>query len=221
MKEMTDKFECKICNIKFPNNYDLQSHLKIHTVSPYKGYDCDRCSYTALSKKDLKRHLIDHPKYGCSKCGKKFRKQSSLDRHLQFHSDLTITASDGSWFKMDVSKSKKNVLHRCLICSYTTKWKHNLDAHKLRVHEKQKKIKDDAPKQCKNFCGYISVNPKNVRRHEEKCKWSGPGIISVEDVINMVCNTGASFTDTNYIMKLIRTRCGPRAVEPNLVRKIA
>ena len=149
------------------------------------------------------------------------KERSSLDRHLQFHSDLTITASDGSWFKMDVSKSKKNVLHRCLICSYTTKWKHNLDAHKLRVHEKQKKIKDDAPKQCKNFCGYISVNPKNVRRHEEKCKWSGPGIISVEDVINMVCNTGASFTDTNYIMKLIRTRCGPRAVEPNLVRKIA
>ena len=215
--------------MKFVTNYELQRHLiKIHTVSPTQGHSCDRddCLFVAQTKKILKRHICkDHPKFQCSKCGHKFVKQESLDRHVSFHSSMTITSSDGSWFKMDLPPSKDRKgpkTYRCLLCSYSSTKQSNFKSHQWRVHQRQKQIKEKhAPKQCRNFCGYSSRSKFLVERHEKKCTWSGPGKITIEDVINIVCVTGCSFTDTSTILRLIRERFGRCAVEPNLLKRIS
>ena len=222
-------FDCQVCNMKFVTNYELQRHLiKIHTVSPTQGHSCDRddCLFVAQTKKILKRHVSkDHPKFQCSKCGQKFVKQESLDRHVSFHSSMTITSSDGSWFKLDLPPSKDRKgpkTYRCLLCSYSSTKQSNFKSHQWRVHQRQKQIKEKhAPKQCRNFCGYSSRSKFLVERHEKKCSWTGPGKITIEDVINIVCVTGCSFSDTSTILRLIRERFGRCAVEPNLLMRIS
>ena len=135
---------------------------------------------------------------------------------------MTITASDGSWFRMDAAEIKeRDKMHRCLKCPYSTKYKSNLKAHNYRVHEKQKPVKNDSPQHCSKFCGYSTLNPFNLRRHEKTCTWSGPGVFSIEDIITIVCTTRCSFQDTAKIMKIVRARFGRCSVEPNLLRKIA
>ena len=217
-------FQCNICNYKCPRQFDLDRHMNTHRVAPYKGYPCEKCDYVSTTKKDLRKHNREHPKYPCPKCGMKFYKKDTLDRHIQFHSDMVVETSDGHWFKLDSSQVKqrhKEKIYRCLLCSYSSRYKFNLNAHKKRIHERlEKPVKSDAPTQCKRLCGYVTLNPYNLRRHERTCDFDGPSVITLEDTINMVCRTGASFNDIDYITRLIRSRCGPRSVEPNIVRKI-
>ena len=115
-------FQCNICNYKCPRQFDLDRHMNTHRVAPYKGYPCERCDYVSTTKKDLRKHNREHPKYPCPKCGMKFYKKDTLDRHIQFHSDMVVETSDGHWFKLDSSQVKqrrKEKIHRCLLCSYS------------------------------------------------------------------------------------------------------
>ena len=115
-------FQCNICNYKCPRQFDLDRHMNTHRVAPYKGYPCEKCDYVSTTKKDLRKHNREHPKYPCPKCGMKFYKKDTLDRHIQFHSDMVVETSDGHWFKLDSSQVKqrhKEKIHRCLLCSYS------------------------------------------------------------------------------------------------------
>ena len=113
-------FQCNICNYKCPRQFDLDRHMNTHRVAPYKGYPCEKCDYVSTTKKDLRKHNREHPKYPCPQCGMKFYKKDTLDRHIQFHSDMVVETSDGHWFKLDSSQVKqrrKEKIHRCLLCS--------------------------------------------------------------------------------------------------------
>lgn len=62
------KFTCKICNMKFARNTDLQRHLrnkKIHPVAAFgKKYVCKTCNATFTRLDGYKRHMTNkniHP----------------------------------------------------------------------------------------------------------------------------------------------------------------
>ena len=193
---------------------------------PHLEHKCNQCEFIGKIRGELRIHLKEHAMYGCDRCGRKFRKQSTLEKHVEAHKSNTVITSAGHWFKIDDSKidrqkkEKESILFHCLQCSYTSKRKFNLKVHVLRVHQRPKPQKINVKSKCNKGCGFTSLSAWNVRRHQRTCPGPASGVVTLEKVIQLCVDTNCSFTDVRKIRKLLLETFGRGAVEPNVFIKI-
>ena len=192
------QYECKICNHKCLTKFELESHMKVHKVSPVKLHKCDGCEYETTSKRDMwnhvsRKHKPPQQKYECEKCNKKFVNKEKFDSHVADHDKVTVKTSSGHWMVMapGTRRRKEAQTFHCNSCDFQTKKLFNLKRHKWRKHERHHSNQDSTEKQ-----------------------------ITVEDIIELVCITRISFRDVPKINKLLRKKFGPKAVEKNMSRKL-
>ena len=84
-------FQCEVCKRVFTRALSLQNHMKSHT-DQNKCDTCEKCFSSALG---LMRHKCDGPPpereesglYSCEKCGRKFKEELYLKRHMMVHTD--------------------------------------------------------------------------------------------------------------------------------------
>ena len=87
----TKRHKCKQCDKTFTNKISLHNHsMKLHGRGVFgsieystKSSECSIC-HRVFSEERLKYHMRLHeaPTFSCDKCSKKFRSQSTLDKHV-------------------------------------------------------------------------------------------------------------------------------------------
>ena len=90
MTQHSDKFMCRTCNMRFPNNNRLQVHLKgrnhieiAKNPSPDKHHQCSICKTIFLKSKALQKHMKGHSDdpFKCYICNVNFSNEDKLKRH--------------------------------------------------------------------------------------------------------------------------------------------
>ena len=97
-------FTCHVCTSSLESKKKLQQHLRSHQmffcddcgkvllVSSHTSHKvtcqrraeflCDRCNFTSIHKKNLERHLSNHPPEICRVCRSAFRTKELLQNHM-------------------------------------------------------------------------------------------------------------------------------------------
>lgn len=169
------KVKCKICGKEITNG-SFKEHQKRH--EGIKSFACDCCSSAFVMKLDLIRHKLTHrgdKKFKCLHCNRGFNNKAQLKNHLLTHSE------DPRPFKCDLCPKNFSVKHsilmhmlgihlsktifKCSECEFTTKWKRNLQAHKIR-HSKTKKF--PCPNCKKKFKSKFELQQHQVRHKTVK-----------------------------------------------------
>ena len=116
-------FCCTICFKNFPTNRKLYLHMSYHGISS----KCSSCNKVFSSRKSLLNHVREthcEKKYMCEYCGKAFKQNYHLSRHL-------VSCSSNDKKKTRTREQSKEV---CTICHGNFSTKSNLATHERRVH---------------------------------------------------------------------------------------
>lgn len=80
-------FACHLCTESFFARRTLKAHLNTHTEK--NPYECELCPATFSKQCSLKAHVLSHGReHTCAICSESFGHKSSLDMHLQTHTDV-------------------------------------------------------------------------------------------------------------------------------------
>lgn len=82
-----EPLKCEVCGQMFKIQGAYRKHVQKHNEEP-SGFECHKCEYTASSKAELRRHLVDeHDEQGvlyqCEKCKRKFVSEVRLEKHKE------------------------------------------------------------------------------------------------------------------------------------------
>ncbi|KAF2353541.1 Zinc finger C2H2-type [Trinorchestia longiramus] len=135
------KWACQYCNKKFSTKAYLIVHHKIH--SGEKPFKCDKCSYTAVSKDSVKKHVershgMMKP-LSCNLCSKTFTYYSHKKAHMLRHYNLKP--------------------FNCELCARSFMLKRHLNDH-MRMHEGNPSFR------CE-LCDVAYVLPDSLRKHKD------------------------------------------------------
>lgn len=112
-------FPCEVCGIRLKNKYYLTEHRKIHFSK--EDFKCEICPASFKMRNYLKEHIKKHHTLQqpatCPECGKIFKNQRSLNRHMNYH----------------------NPMHNCQECNRLFPSKRLLDEHISATHEQNRK----------------------------------------------------------------------------------
>ncbi|KAJ8918912.1 hypothetical protein NQ315_016814 [Exocentrus adspersus] len=137
--DASHKVSCQVCN-KMVLPKSLAAHLKKHTDL----YRCLQCSLTHTSKSSLETHVkarhAGEKGPVCHICGKQSSCQSSLNRHLAYHSSARP--------------------YRCSFCDFSTKSQAVLKVHVTRKHL--------AKQQTCEECGKVFKSEVSLKQHVSK-----------------------------------------------------
>lgn len=127
-------YKCDLCDAKFSRRDKLKAHIMIHTCE--KPFTCDACGLNYRTKEKLNFHQQRScnnddssdsekykRKYSCDVCFKTFTLVSSLNTHMQLHTDDRVI---------------------CNLCGKPYATEKKLKEHQLKVHYKK-------PNQGKEF----------------------------------------------------------------------
>lgn len=82
-----DDCECKICNQKFIDEFELEQHYKSRRHGD-RLYKCCGCEKVFRDNTQLNVHSRKHTgeqPYGCKVCGKRFSVNGNLSKHMRIH----------------------------------------------------------------------------------------------------------------------------------------
>ena len=116
-------FGCTKCFQHFSTNRKLNLHMSYHGISS----KCSTCSKVFSSRKSLQNHVRDthcEKTYICEYCGKAFKKNFNLSRHI-------VSCSSNGKKKKRTREQSKEV---CTVCHGTFSTKSNLATHERKVH---------------------------------------------------------------------------------------
>ena len=80
-------YTCNICEKEFTTQYNLNTHMKLHSGTG-NIYQCDSCCSNFKHKSDLKKHQSIHSdatSFICDFCEMSFKFKNSLKRHKKTH----------------------------------------------------------------------------------------------------------------------------------------
>lgn len=80
------KFSCTICGTRFPQQRDVDDHMRSCTKKSI--FKCDLCNYTTVSKtyaEDHKQKHIGSDQFKCWHCSEVFLQRSKLVHHVKTH----------------------------------------------------------------------------------------------------------------------------------------
>ncbi|KAM9425787.1 uncharacterized protein KZ484_013470 [Pholidichthys leucotaenia] len=88
MRVHTDEkpFGCDVCGRRFRYLQNLKMHVGVHTEE--KPYACDICGRRARHQNNLKKHMMVHTgekPFSCDSCGKRFQRKVHLTMHMRVH----------------------------------------------------------------------------------------------------------------------------------------
>lgn len=146
---------CDLCGKAFSCQTNLAAHKKTHSGD--KPYVCETCGKSFAQNASLKYHhdtvhaLVKKRLFGCSRCPKKFYRNSKLNAHLKIHTEERAYFCDicNHSFKTDneVKKHKRFVHtderpHACQYCSATFKKSDHLKRHSKTAHKEMYQSED-------------------------------------------------------------------------------
>lgn len=157
-------FQCSLCPARFKTIQDKRTHLKrVHT----NHVPCPICNKT-FAKNSLRGHLYSHTDrpFKCDQCGKGFKQQKKLRRHLStvhatekaFTCDICgkkFTSED--YVAIHIARCHTDQRCKCEICNKELANLRSLKKHSL-IHTGQKSIP------CE-ICNRMFLRKEEVRRH--------------------------------------------------------
>ncbi|KAK9721949.1 Zinc-finger associated domain (zf-AD) [Popillia japonica] len=158
---------CDICNMKV-----LPSSLRAHQLMHTDTYKCSTCNSRHTSKASLEKHIqarhTQQKGFVCHICGKQNSCQSSMNRHMAYHSSerpykckhCDFTAK--SLNIVQVHTSRKHFAEKCVceICAKIFKSQPSLIQHMKRIHSNKRHP-------C-SVCGKEFIEKYNLNKHMKK-----------------------------------------------------
>ncbi|XP_053674584.1 transcription factor grauzone-like [Anopheles nili] len=139
----TKPFKCDTCHLSFHKPYLLKTHQKRH--EPVR---CNVCDKQLMGSQGLKAHMQKmHGKDTsliCPTCGKEFRCQTAMDRHLNAHMGIVT-----------IEKVQ------CDKCERWFDGKYNLRRHIRYIHDEEGQIICD-------ICQHVSPNRRALNHHKQR-----------------------------------------------------
>ncbi|XP_064181092.1 zinc finger protein ZFP2-like [Anguilla rostrata] len=163
-------YKCIQCKKCFHTRYDLNTHLRIHTVQkPYRCFECKKCfSQIGHLNCHQRIHTGEKP-YKCTQCEKCFRTNSCLKKHMRIHSGEKPYQCIlcGKCYSQAGQLSSHERIHTgekpytCHQCGKGFSEKSNLNNHK-RIHTGEKPYKCT---QCGKCFSASSALNQHLRIH--------------------------------------------------------
>ncbi|XP_030757560.1 zinc finger protein 99-like [Sitophilus oryzae] len=143
-------FKCQICDFFSKTRFALKRHMSTHSDAMF---NCCHCSFKSRIRFALKRHLLlvhnksdtakktpltNNQVFCCSKCKFETQKKLLFTSHMMSH-EFRLNMKIGKVkIKNNLVNSRvkirgKNNGFCCDVCSYTSKYKHDVDRHR-HVH---------------------------------------------------------------------------------------
>ena len=116
------KYKCTVCDYKTQYLNNMKRHGLKHNKVKIKHESClrqcSKCEYRTKWKSNLNKHYervhVQDKNFPCPTCGKIFKKQTLLEKHMK----------------------NAHALHKCTHCDYQSNYKSGLKKHIEFVHEK-------------------------------------------------------------------------------------
>ncbi|XP_023955300.2 zinc finger protein 564 [Bicyclus anynana] len=132
--------ECSYC----AKNFKYESEKKRHELSHIPQFECKECSKRFSFKSALKRHQKQHERtcsVVCSNCGRSFKDDILLKRHIKYaHKGTHVCSKCSSTFSSEMALASHMISHkpkseRRFKCNYSGCNKSFNFTHHLRHHE--------------------------------------------------------------------------------------
>ncbi|CAK1592025.1 unnamed protein product [Parnassius mnemosyne] len=164
--QLTEIFNCDICEFKTSQKRRILAHLKAHVAK--QVYCCNNCDYKCITNSNLQNHMKIHTgekPFSCNICEYKCIQKSSLQKHMKIHTGEKPFSCNICVYKCitksDLQRHMK--IHTgekpfsCHICKYQCIQKSNLQSH-MKIHTGEK------PFSC-NICVYKCITKSDLQRH--------------------------------------------------------
>ena len=133
------KYKCTLCDFKTQYSWNLKKHEERHTKTKTKY--CQRCK-VSMPAGEFDMHACPvMEKLKCKFCGLSFTRQNHLQKHEERHERIIPPCPTcGKIFKSQTvlqrHLKKGHDLFKCTQCTYKTKFQSNLKRHIEFTHEK-------------------------------------------------------------------------------------
>ncbi|XP_077546602.1 uncharacterized protein LOC144159158 isoform X2 [Haemaphysalis longicornis] len=188
-------FKCTVCLRAFSRKDNLAVHTATHAQCPAsaatthsrmdKNFSCHLCPYTAISNRDVTKHIRTHTKekpFKCTVCLRAFSRNDNLAVHTATHASQKKTTHrckmcSARPFKSRTALQFHMFTHtgqdpfKCNVCSKVFPQESQLERH-MRIHSNNKPFK------C-NYCPLSFAQRSNLVTHTRLHTGERPFVCSV------------------------------------------